>query len=115
MDKIRLIGKKSTHESNPSFLELSLDELKSQLKPDLGKLKAGDKVWIEYKLSDWCYYVFGNNIVAYFPSEPEKKVDLPETLGFPVECERQLYSACLGKLIDAVNSIRDYLKQIKEK
>ena len=133
MDEIRLYGREFDFKVprdvtiGGNGIDITPDELKSQLKPDLGKLKVGDRVWVEVKFdrrnqgqffitpNKYCYSE--EDIVAIFPSkpEPEKKVELPERLYFPVQCEGEGYSEILGKLINAVNSIRDYLKQMKEK
>ena len=100
-------------------IELTPQELKEQLKPDLEKLKRGNTVWVELQE---CYDIKENTfkgincdgsvsiyskrgIIAIFPAEPEKK-ELPDGLG---------NEATIQDIIYAYNSLRDAVKELQEK
>lgn len=122
MDKIKLNGETKDRYGYMAEITLTPGGLKEQLKPDLSNLMKGDRVWVEgivhevigndIKLMTKFYHymtdVEGKNIVAHFPSEPEKKeAELPEKLDPGNAYLENTVITILNKLIDVVRDMKE--------
>ena len=126
MDKIKLLGKEieGTADSRERWIELTPQELKAQLKPDLTKLKSGDKLWAEATITEnehgrivvvreGMFGILKSNIIAVFPqeAEPEKKEPkLPEKLN-PINWDMSDFEK---EILNTLNALIDIVKEMAD-